>query len=127
MTNTAEAVTGGPVLAGHNRISTQALTTLAQIVTAEALGVLPEDVRADWSDDNGLLALSIASPIRIPSLTSVVRDPGRAHAFGGSVWDRTVAAKAIILKRVMELSGSQLSRVDIRISGARITEGGRVQ
>ncbi|MCA4134216.1 hypothetical protein [Arthrobacter sp. M4] len=126
MTGTAEAATGGPVLAGHNRISTQALTSLAQTVAAEALGVLPHDVRADWSDDNGLLALSIAAPIRVPSLTAVLRDPARAHAFGGSVWDRAVAAKSVILKRVTELSGSQLSRVDIRISGARVTEGGRV-
>jgi CO/xanthine dehydrogenase Mo-binding subunit len=127
MTGAAEAVAAGHVLAGHTRISTQALTSLAQTVAADALGVLPNDVRADWSDDDGLLALAIASPIRIPPLHAVLRDPARADAFGGSVWDRAVAAKAIILARVAELSGSQLRRVDIRISGARIMEGGRVQ
>ncbi len=37
------------------------------------------------------------------------------------------AAKAQILRRVTELSGAQLSRVDIRISGATITDGGRVR
>lgn len=128
MTGTAEApVAAVPVLAGHNRISTQALTSVAQTAAAEALGILPQDVRAEWSDDDGLLALAIAAPIRIPSLTAVLRDPARVDSFGGSVWDRAVAAKATILARVAELSGSRLSRVDIRISGARVMERGRVQ
>jgi hypothetical protein len=49
------------------------------------------------------------------------------EALGGSIWDRTVSAKASILATVSELSGSRLSRVDIRISGARISTGGRVR
>ena len=66
----------GPAANGHNRISTQALTSLAKAAAAEALGVEPHDVRADWSDDDGLLALSLVSPIRIPPLTAVLRDAG---------------------------------------------------
>jgi hypothetical protein len=127
MSQAAGAVANHAGLAGHNRISTQALTSLAQYAAAEALGVPAQDVRADWSDDAGLLALSIVAPIRIPSLAAVVRDPRRVDAIGGTIWDRTVAAKAVILARVTELSGSSLSRVDIRISGVRITEGGRVR
>jgi hypothetical protein len=114
-------------LAGHNRISTQALTSLAREAAAEALGVHANDVRADWTDDGGLLALSIVAPVGIPALADVARDPARVDAFGGSVWDRAVAAKTDILGRVTELSGSMLSRVDIRISGIRVSEGGRVQ
>jgi hypothetical protein len=113
-------------MAGHTRISTQALTSLARAAAAEALGVPPQEVRADWSDDDGLLALSLVAPIAVPSLTAVLRDPRRVSVFGGSVWDRAVAAKAEILHRVTELSGSRLSRVDIRISGASVSEGGRV-
>jgi hypothetical protein len=126
MSTTAGTVAGGTVMAGHNRISTQALTSLARAAAAEALGVSPHDVRAEWSDDDGLLALSLVLPIRVPSLTAVLRDPGRVARFGGSIWERAVAAKSQILNRVTELSGAQLSRVDIRISGAAITEGGRV-
>jgi hypothetical protein len=48
-------------------------------------------------------------------------------AYGGSIWDRTVAAKARILATVTALSGARLSRVDIRISGARVSDGGRVK
>jgi len=117
----------GQVLAGHNRISTQALTSLAKAAAAEALGVPAQDVRADWSDDDGLLALSLVAPINIPPLKAVAADPGRVAAFGGSIWDRTVAAKARILATVTALSGARLSRVDIRISGARISDGGRVR
>lgn len=114
-------------MAGHTRISTQALTSVAQAAAAEALGVPPHEVRADWSDDDGLLALSLVAPITIPPLTTVLRDPERVAGFGGSVWDRAVAAKAEILRRVTELSGASLSRVDIRISGASVNEGGRVR
>jgi hypothetical protein len=114
-------------LSGHNRISTQALTSLAKAAAAEALGVDAQDVRADWADDDGLLALSVVAPISVPPLQSVTLDPARADGFGGSIWDRTVRAKASILATVSELSGSRLSRVDIRISGARISTGGRVR
>ena len=117
----------GQVLSGHNRISTQALTSLAKAAAAEALGVEAQDVRADWSDDDGLLALSLVAPISIPPLKAVVRDAGRVAALGGSIWDRTITAKAQILATVTALSGARLSRVDIRISGARISEGGRVR
>jgi len=126
MTSPGPSVPGN-VLSGHNRISTQALTSLAKMAAAEALGVEPHDVRADWADDDGLLALSLLSPIRIPPLTAVVRDAGRVAAYGGSIRDRTVAAKTRILSTVTALSGASLSRVDIRISGVKPIEGGRVQ
>ncbi|WP_458113094.1 hypothetical protein M1D88_02780 [Arthrobacter sp. R1-13] len=126
MSSTAPMTEQGRVLAGHNRISTQALTSLARAAAAEALGVEAHDVRADWSDDDGLLALSLVSPIRIPPLTSVLRNPERVAIFGGSIRDRAVAAKSVILDRVMEFSGAQLSRVDIRISGTAVSERGRV-
>lgn len=115
------------VLSGHNRISTQALTSLAKAAAAQALGVDAEDIRADWTDDDGLLALSLVAPISVPPLQAVALNRGRLQAFGGSIWDRTVMAKGHILGTVTELSGAQLSRVDIRISGVRISEGVRVQ
>ena len=126
MSSTAPAVRGQQ-LSGHNRISTQALTSLAKAAAANFLGVEPEDVRADWTDDDGLLALSLVAPISMPPLSAVVQDPSRVEGTGGSIWDRTVRAKAGILAAVAELSGSGLSRVDIRITGAKISEGGRVR
>lgn len=127
MSGTAGTAVRNAALAGHNRISTQALTSLAQAAAAEALGVTPQDVRAGWSDDGGLLALSVVAPISVPPLAAVLRDPGRVAAVGGTIWGRTVAAKSSILRLVTELSGARLSRVDIRISGVRMNEGGRVR
>jgi hypothetical protein len=127
MTTAAGAAVNGRALAGHNRINTQALTSVARAAAAEALGVAPHEVRAEWSDDEGLLALSLVTPIAVPSLPAVLRDPGRVAGFGGSIWDRAVAAKASILRRVTELTGARLSRVDIRISGASVSEGRRVR
>ncbi|NJC24519.1 hypothetical protein BJ994_003595, partial [Arthrobacter pigmenti] len=50
-------------LAGHNRISTQALTSTARAVAAEVLHVPAREIRASWSDDAGMLALRLALPI----------------------------------------------------------------
>lgn len=130
MTDAAVAPAGTPapqerVLAGHNRFSTQALTSLAKAACAEALGVPAQDVRVEWRDDDGLLALSVVSPVSIPGLGDVVRDA--SVLAGGSVWDRAVNAKSAIRARVMQLSGSELSRVDVRISGVVLRTAGRVR
>jgi hypothetical protein len=114
-------------LAGHNRISTQALTSTACAVAAEVLHVCVREIRASWFDDAGLLALSLALPIGVPSLHRVAADPAVVEVFGGSVEDRVHRAKGEILERVTQLSGSRLRRVDIRVTGARVTERGRAR
>lgn len=126
MSITAGTPIRSAAMAGHNRISTQALTSVAQAAAGNALGVPAHDVRAEWSDDDGLLALSLVMPVAVPPLTVVLRDPGRVAGFGGSIWERTVAAKTEIRSRVTELTGAQLSRVDIRVSGVTVSGGGRV-
>lgn len=114
-------------LAGHNRISTAALTSVARAVAADVFNISAAHVRADWRDDAGLLALSLATPIGVPSLSKVARAPSLVQGFGGSIWDRAEAARSVIRAEVGRLTGSHLSRVDVRITGVRITEGGRVQ
>lgn len=107
-------------LVGHNRVSTQALTSLARAAAAAELGVAPVDVRADWADDAGLLALSLVSPIAVPPLASVT-GPEDLVLWGGSVWERAARAKGRVLDSVASLSGALLSRVDLRISGVRVS------
>jgi hypothetical protein len=109
----------GGAYAGLNRVSTQALTSLAQAAAAAELGIRPSEVRADWSDDAGLLALRIVAPIAIPDLSDAGA-PADPSVWGGSVWDRCAMAKGRILDSVGRLSGAALSRVDIRISGMRM-------
>ena len=67
MSVTAGAPVRGAAMAGHTRISTQALTSVARAAAAEALGVPPQDVRVEWSDDDGLLALSLVTTHHHPA------------------------------------------------------------
>ena len=114
------------VYAGHNRISTQALISVAKAVTAEVLLAPSAQVRVSWSDDAGALALSVSSAMGAPSLREVRWNPDCIGMAGGSVLSRATAAKARILGRVEDITGSQLSRVDVRISGLLVRDGGRV-
>jgi CO/xanthine dehydrogenase Mo-binding subunit len=122
----SEQLTKSTEFAGHNRISTQALTSVAKVAAADVLAVAPAQVRVTWHDDAGALALSISSAMGAPSLTDIRRNPGLAAHSGGSILARATAAKARILGQVELLSGSQLSRVDIRISGLIARTDGRV-
>ncbi len=122
-----EDTSPGQALSGHNRISTQALTSVARAAAANVLGVSADQIRASWRDEEGLLALSLVLPVAIPSLNRIVRDPSLLDNLGGSIWERALAARGAILEEVTSLTGSQLSRVDIRITGVRVKEGGRVQ
>lgn len=121
----AEAA-GAAGLAGHNRVSTQALTSVAKVAAAEVLAVPPAQVRVSFSDDAGALALSISAPMGAPPLHEVLRNPDRVARSGGSVLARATAAKACILAQVEYLTGSQVSRVDVRISALLTRDDGRV-
>ncbi len=114
------------VYAGHNRINTQALTSVAKVAAAEVLAVAPGQVRISWSDEAGALALHVSSAMGAPSLSQVRQNPARVAQTGGSILARATAAKALILDQVERLTGSTLSSVDVRISGILTRDDGRV-
>lgn len=114
-------------LAGHNRISTQALTSTAKAAAAEFFRVPPAQIRVNWSDDQGMLAMSLALPVALPPLNRIAADPDLVSRAGGSVLDRAHAAKPLLRDRVTELTGSLVSRVDVRITGVLLEEGSRVR
>lgn len=116
-----------PSVAGHNRITTEALISTARAVAAETFGVDPERVRAFFSDDRGLLALRLALPLPVPSLARVLEEPGVVDSYGGALRDRAERSRSPILHRVQQLTGAQLSRVDVRIVGSTVTPGVRVR
>ena len=114
-------------LAGHNRISTQALTSTAKAAAAEFFRIPPAQIRVSWSDDQGMLALSLSLPVPLPPLTLIAADPGLIDRTGGTVWDRAHAAKPLLRTKVTELTGSLISRVDVRITGVQLVPGSRVR
>lgn len=43
------------------------------------------------------------------------------------MWDRAHAAKPYLLEKVTALTGSLVSRVDIRVTGVQLSQGSRVR
>lgn len=91
--------------AGHTRVSAQALTGTARAVAAHVLGVDPGLVRAFLRDDAGYLALTVHLPLPLagPAGSTIL----------GSVRER----RGEIGARFSELTGSLVSRVDVRVTG----------
>ena len=112
---------------GRTTVSTRALNRLVCAVAADALGVNPSTVGAEVTDDLGRLALTVSAPIRIVSLTRVQGDPSVVSRTGGTIVDRAEQARQHIQHRVGELTGSTLSRVTVRLTGADIQPEGRVK
>ena len=114
-------------LAGHNRISTQALTSTAKAAAAEFFRVPPAQIRVAWSDDQGMLALSLSLPVPLAPLNRIAVNPDLVDRAGGTVWARAHAAKPLLKDKVTALTGALVSRVDVRITGVRSEEGRRVR
>ena len=112
---------------GRTTVSTRALNRLVCAVAADELGVNPSTVGAEITDDLGKLALTVSAPIRIVSLTQVHRDPSVVRRMGGTIVDRAERARQHIQHRVGELTGSALSKVTVRLTGADIQPESRVK
>lgn len=127
-------LSGAASYAGHNRISTAALTTVTQAAAAECFGVALNEIRVSFSDAAGRLAISLATPILLSPLSSLLNGSTEVPPFettSNSVWSRTITAKKHVLETVARLTGSDVARVDIRVTGVRFdgaSQGrGRVQ
>lgn len=99
--------------AGHTRVSAQALTGTARAVAANVFGVDPALVRAFLRDDAGYLALTIHLPLPLEG------------AAGSTVLDRVRNRRGEIGEQFSELTGSLVSRVDVRVTGIVDSVAGR--
>ncbi|HEV7949823.1 MAG TPA: hypothetical protein VGP24_08660 [Glaciihabitans sp.] len=115
-----------PALPGRTRIAPHALSTLAAAITADVFEVKAGDIRVELSDDAGALSFAIHTPIRLTSLDRVSNDPGVVGRTGGTVLDRAVRGQTSILNRLTELTGSRITRVSVRVTGAHIRQERRV-
>lgn len=105
---------GPRTLAGHTRVSTQALSSSARIIAAEVFEVLPGEIRVALNDEYGALALGLSLPMPISPLVY-----GRTDAVDPreSVLARARDARSDVRDRFIELTGSHISRVDVRVTG----------
>ena len=111
---------GVGVHAGRNRVGAKALRAVATVVTAQVMGVSARDVSISLSDDNGLLGVSAVTAIALPALDSPERQAPAAL-------DRAATAQETIRDRMLELTGSSVGFVNLRVSNARIITQGRTR
>ncbi|MGO2004812.1 hypothetical protein ACTXOR_00240 [Arthrobacter rhombi] len=105
---------GRNLLAGHTRISTQALTSSARIIASEVFDVQPGSIKVSLNDEFGALALRLSLPLPIAPLA--YDRPEKPDA-SESVMARARDARSILRDRFVELTGSHVSRVDVRVTG----------
>lgn len=116
-----------PATRGRTRIVPRALRQIVGVVTAESLGVQPKDVSVELGDDHGLLALTISTSIRVASLQRVTREPALIARTGGSILARSASSQTEIRRRVGELTGADIGRVTVRLTGVDVTPERRVR
>lgn len=112
---------------GRTRITSRALNRVVSAVTSEELGVASRSVGVDLDDDGGSLTLTVRAPIHVMSITKAMDDPTAVDRAGGSVMDRAAKAQENIRTRVRSLTGSDISRIVLRLTGADITQERRVR
>jgi hypothetical protein len=105
---------------GRTRIASRAVRRIVSAVTADALSVSASDVSVELGDDHGLLAVTARTPINVRPLGDV----GRRSS--GTLLERLEKAQASIRDRCLELTGSTIGRVDLRITGVDLHERKRV-
>ncbi|GHC99018.1 hypothetical protein [Zhihengliuella salsuginis] len=102
-------------LPGHTRVSTQALASAARVIAADLFAVPAARIHVDLDDDYGNLsiALSLPLPLAPPATTPAA-----------SVWDRAVTVRDDVRLQFVRLTGSQVSRVDVRVTGVVLEHSG---
>ncbi|MCT9869851.1 hypothetical protein [Paenarthrobacter aurescens] len=98
--------------AGHTRIARTALRKTVETITAGAFQVGPGRVSAELEDDSGRLGVKVSVQLALPPLLGA-----RTNAV--TVFEQAQAARAELLARSLELTGMELGRVDIRLTGTK--------
>jgi len=130
MTNAAVAV-DTERFHGRNRISSKAIRAVVSAITASELGITAKSVDVQLSDDNGGLAIGISAPIAIAALAAVRTGSSRLAVRSSSAQptliERVTSAQNIIRGRMLDLTGSSVGAVNIRLTGAQIQGEVRVR
>ena len=122
----AATVTSAPAR-GRTRIAPRALRQVASMVTAESFGVPSGQVRVELSDDHGQLALTISTTIRVVPLSRIIREPAIVAHTGGTILARSAQSQVEIRRRVGELTGADVGRVTVRLTGIDVQQERRVR
>jgi hypothetical protein len=112
MSGTTSATTArvGRDTRGHNRITHNAIRQTVEAVTARAFRVDIDNVTAALEDDDGKLGISVSVKLTLPPLL-------KTRNSTVTVFDLAQQARTKIVSRGAELTGLEIGRVDIRLTG----------
>ncbi|MCP1411324.1 hypothetical protein [Paenarthrobacter sp. A20] len=108
--------------AGHTRIARTALRKTVETITARAFQVGGSNVTAELDDDSGRLGVRASVQLALPPLLGPRPDAGTTldgKATHGTVFEKAQAARTELVARSLELTGMELGRVDIRLTGSK--------
>ncbi|WP_019481950.1 hypothetical protein [Arthrobacter sp. TB 23] len=102
---------------GHTRVTKAALTHTTEAVVAEVFGVPRRDVRVSLADDGGALGMAVSVPLPAPTLLQAARNPQAVEQGGGTLFERAENARSGIRAAASRVTGSEVGRIDIRLTG----------
>lgn len=118
-----EGVAAGVTLRpGRTVIHDRVLVKVVEETAAVALGVNRSTVTVRVSAASGGLAVTVASALPIPPL-----DDDAAIQTAGSVLDRLSAIQETLQDRIGQITGREVTRVNITITGAIVSGDRRVK
>lgn len=112
---------------GRTVISARAIERVVRAVTAEQFGVDTKSVSADLTDEGGRLDLAVRTPVRVVSIGRLQDDARAIERSGGSVVERAARSEAAIIEQVGTITGSAVSKLAVRFTGAVIRQERRVR
>ncbi|MEV7663844.1 hypothetical protein [Paenarthrobacter sp. NPDC089316] len=98
--------------AGHNRLTHAAIRKTVESVTVQAFGVEADNVSAALEDDAGKLGVSLSVKLALPALLKPQRQ-------AGTIFEQARSAREEIVARGTEITGLDIGRVDIRLTGGK--------
>ncbi len=116
--DTAEA----PSLPGRIVIPERVLAKVSEQAAATILGVDRRAVKVQLGQARGGMAVSVSSPLPVPDL-----DDTAAIRAGATVLERLAAMQAEVRDVITALTGTEVARVNITITGAVIAQKPRVR
>ncbi len=116
-----------PAPRGRTVITARAIERVVRAVTAEQFGVEAKQVSADLTDDAGRLDLAVRTPIRTVPIGRIQDDPNAVRRSGGSITERATLGETAIIQQVSTITGSTVSKLSLRFTGAEIKQERRVR
>jgi hypothetical protein len=122
----------GDRFTGRNRISSRAIRAVTSAIAADELDTVASRVSVELGDDSGALLVSVSAPVGIASRATTRRHRAATGttaptATAPTILERATNAQSTIRERVLELTGSTVGRVNVRLTAAHIEGHERVQ